>query len=194
MDLNGQMRNNNTLKYLKHAEIDSKQWNHCIDNAPNCRVYGYYWHLNRTAEIWDALIWGNYEFVMPLPFRKKLGIKYIYQPLFSQQLGIFPNPPEEIKEQFYNLLLQSFRYSNFQINAANSPSSKESEINFIPRKNYLLKLNTNYTQLSKKFAKNTKRNIAKANKNELTLVQGVGMEEYLEFNKTFMLSKCNYTF
>ena len=171
------------LQYIKHENIDSEKWNRCIDNSANCRVYGYDWHLDRTAIEWDALVLGDYEFVMPLPFRKKLGVKYLYQPLFSQQLGIFPNPSEIVQEKFYTELLKRFRYSDVQINSGNNLISTKKEIEFLDRKNYLLPLNQDYNQLTNSFSKNTKRNLAKANKNKLSLVRGMQLEEYLEFKQ-----------
>ena len=171
------------IRYIKHDNIDSKKWNQCIDNSSNCRIYGYDWHLDRTAIIWDALIWGDYEFVMPLPYRKKMGIKYLYQPLFSQQLGIFPNPTEIIKEKFYDKLLIHFKYSDIQINSENSATSNIKMIKFLARENFLLSLNQDYNELYQLFSKNTKRNLAKANKNKLNLIQGIRLEEYLEFKQ-----------
>ncbi len=185
------MNKSEKLYYIEHKDIDSEKWNRCIDNSPNCRVYGYDWHLDRTAIIWDALVWGDYEFVMPLPYRKKWGIKYLYQPLFSQQLGIFPNPTEIIKEIFYTELLKNFKYSDFQINSKNSATSNEKDINFAARVNYLLLLNQDYNLLSKSFSKNTKRNLVKANKNKLSLVQGIRLEEYLEFKQENLVASLN---
>ncbi len=185
------MKNNLKIKYFKHAEIDSEKWNRCIDRAENCRIYGYDWHLDRTAEIWDALIVGDYEFVMPLPYKIKLGIKYLYQPLYSQQLGIFPNPPDAVKKQFFDLLFHYFRYADFQINSGNATVTPDNEIDFIPRKNYLLDLTRNYSELSKAFSTNTKRNIKKANKNSLTLIRGIGLEEYLDFKSENLTAGLN---
>lgn len=169
------------LRYIKHQDIDSEKWNRCIDEALNCRIYAYSWHLDRTAITWDALIWGDYKFVMPLPIRKKMGIKYIYQPLFSQQLGIFPNPTIDIKNQFYSALTQNFFYSDVQINSANSPESEFQNIDFSGRNNYLLSLESEYVEIKRAYSTNTKRNIARANKNNLTLVAGMQLEEYLRF-------------
>ena len=67
--------------FLNERSINSIKWNQCIDNSFNCRIYSYDWHLDRTAIEWDALIYGNYKFIMPLPYRKKWGIKYLFQPL-----------------------------------------------------------------------------------------------------------------
>ena len=169
------------IQYVKHDDIDSIKWNQCIDNSFNCRIYSYDWHLDRTAIEWDALIYGNYKFIMPLPYRKKWGIKYLFQPLFSQQLGIFPNPSEEVAELFYIELIKRFRYSNFQLNSKNPIIKNLDGIDFLPRQNYLLGLHFSYNELSSAFSKNTKRNLAKANKSNLNFVRGISLEEYIEF-------------
>lgn len=175
------MDKTNNFRRIKHDEIDSEKWNRCIDTALNCRVYAYDWHLDRTAIDWDALVWGDYEYVMPLPFRSKMGIKYLYQPLFSQQLGIFPTPPLQISRAFYNYILNHFKYSDLHTNSENIPPEDAFEIDFIPRKNYLLPLHKKYPLLSASFSKNTKRNIAKSKKEGLTLVKGIRLETYLKF-------------
>jgi len=178
-----QMNNTFNLQYIKHEDVDSNKWNRCIDKAPNCRIYGYDWHLDRTAIIWDALVWGDYEFVMPLPFRQKWGIRYLYQPLFSQQLGIFPSPPNNIAVLFYTELSKRFRFSDSHLNSENTALKDLNEITFLARKNYLLQLLPNYKELAGSFSKNTKRNLIKAGKNNLHLITGIRLEEYLEFKK-----------
>lgn len=177
------MTNSSKLQYIKHKDIDSIKWNQCIDTAPNCRIYGYDWHLDRTAIIWDALIWGDYEFVMPLPFRNKWGIKYLYQPLFSQQLGIFPSPLNTVATLFYIEISRRFRFSDSHLNSENNALENLTEIDFLARKNYLLKLKPDYKELSKSFSENTKRNLIKAGKNNLHLVAGIRLKEYLDFKK-----------
>lgn len=169
------------IKYIKHQNIDSEKWNDCIKNAPNQRFYALDFHLDRTAEIWDALIFGDYKFVMPMPLKKKWGITYLNQPLFSQQLGIFPTPPNEIAKQFYSILIEKFRYINIQLNAQNPSIQDCNGIDFIPRKNYLLSLNRNFSEINSGYSNNTKRNLVKAGKNNLNFVSGIRLEEYLEF-------------
>lgn len=175
------MNNHQEIRYIEHENIDSEKWNRCIENAINSRFYANDWHLDRTAVIWDALVLGDYEFVMPLTLRKKLGISYLYQPLFCQQLGIFPSPPNEIATYFYNILVEKFRYSDIQLNAQNQQVKVEKEIDFLPRQNYLLQLNQDYNTISGGYSKNTKRNLTKAKSNNLKLIAGIRLEEYLEF-------------
>jgi hypothetical protein len=179
------MSKSKEFRRMKHAEIDSDKWNKCIYEAPNSRIYAYDWHLDRTAVIWDALVWGDYEYVMPLPFRKKLGIYYLYHPMYTQQLGIFPSPPAKVAESFYNYIYQNFRYSDTTINAENIPLKLAACIKFNARNNYLLSLSPAYTELAAKFSTNTKRNIAKAKKQKLNLVAGIRLEDYLEFASEF---------
>ncbi len=77
------------IKYLKHKDIDKNKWDECINEAPNGLIYGMSWYLDRVCPGWDALVSDDYEAVMPLPWKQKMGLKYVYHPLFAQQLGVF---------------------------------------------------------------------------------------------------------
>ncbi len=46
-----------------------------------------------AAGQWDALVLDDYQAVMPLTWRSKFGIRYLYQPAFTQQTGIFSASP-----------------------------------------------------------------------------------------------------
>lgn len=170
---------------IKHAQIDSAKWNQCIDGALNCRIYAFDWHLDRTAIEWDALVYGDYEYVMPLPFRKKLGIKYLYQPIYSQQLGIFPPPSPNVLKAFISLVQDKFKYSDVQLNALNVPEESGNDI-FVERQNYLLPLVEDFKTIISSYSKNTKRNIAKAQQHDLNIIEGIRLETYLEFKKQNM--------
>lgn len=173
------------IHYIKHAQIDSEKWNQCIDGALNCRIYAFDWHLDRTAIEWDALVYGDYEYVMPLPFRKKLGIKYLYQPLYSQQLGVFPPPSTSILKAFISEVQNKFKYSDVQLNAQNMPGEIGKDT-FIERQNYLLPLVNDFKTIISSYSKNTKRNIAKAQQHDLNIIEGIRLETYLEFKKKNM--------
>lgn len=175
------MSDANKLQYIKHQDIDYDKWDRCIDEAINCRIYAYTWQLDRAAQRWDALVYGDYEYVMPLPVRSKFGIKYLYQPMFSQQLGIFPLPEKALSSLFYKYISEHFRYAQLNLNSANLPDKKFNEITFSPRKNYLLPLAQSYKSIIKFYSTNARRNIAKANKNKLNIVEGIRLETFLEF-------------
>ncbi|WP_297086796.1 hypothetical protein [uncultured Draconibacterium sp.] len=168
------------IKYIKHKNIDSAKWNACIDRAQNCRIYAYDWHLDRTAIVWDALVYGDYEYVMPLPYRKKLGIRYLYQPIYSQQLGIFPAPSATLHKVFIDKVQQHFWYSDVQFNSQNMPIEDE-QVACTERYNYLLPLNQDFKAIIGGYSKHTKRNISKSQRNDLNIIEGIRLEEYLAF-------------
>lgn len=175
------MEQSTGLKYITHSAIDTEKWNRCIDESLNSRIYAYSWQLDRAAHSWDALVLGNYEYVMPLPIGKKLGMKYLFQPLFSQQLGIYPAPKPEISNLFYRYLADHFRFAETQLNSGNLPGKNIENLTFLPRKNYLLPLGNDYKSIVSFYSNNTKRNISKAQKNGLSIVEGIRLETYLGF-------------
>ena len=79
------------IQYLKRSGIDTAKWNACIDAASNGLIYGYSFYLDTMSKHWDALVMGDYTAVMPLTWKSKYGIHYLYQPFFAASLGVFGN-------------------------------------------------------------------------------------------------------
>ena len=177
----------NQIKYIKHQDIDRQKWARCLENADNSRFYANDWHLDRTAIVWDALVWGDYDYIMPLPVRNKFGFSYVYQPLFCQQLGIFPTPSNSMAEIFYNSLPDKFSYSDVHLNSRNPSIQNKGETEFLPRQNYLLDLKYNYKSLLRSYSTNTKRNITKAGGNNLHYIAGIRLEEFLAFKEANLI-------
>jgi hypothetical protein len=171
------------LKYLNHKSIDFDKWDLCLGEAHNSRIYANSWFLDRTAVEWDALVYGDYEYVMPLPVRRKLGINYLYQPLYSQQLGIFPAAPPKVATAFFEALQQRFMYIDVQLNSSNLPVRDLKVVGFTGRKNYLLPVGSDYHAIEAAYSSNTRRNLSKAESNRLSFAEGIPMEAYLEFKQ-----------
>ncbi|MBK6281900.1 MAG: hypothetical protein IPF54_03830 [Draconibacterium sp.] len=180
---------NSQIKYINHKDIDAEKWALCIENAENSRMYANIWHLDRAAIVWDALVYGDYKFVMPLPVRSKFGFSYVYQPLFCQQLGIFPEPQTSITEEFQKALFEKFKYADIHLNSQNHFDRKSMDFELLPRDNFLLDLKYNYKSLARNYSTNTKRNIAKAAKNNLQYIVGIQLEEYLAFKRANIKDK-----
>ena len=92
------------LKHLLHSEIDKVKWNHCISKSDHALLYAEAEYLDALAVNWDALVLNDYESVMPLCWKSKWGINYLYQPPFVQQSGIFSTKPlsDIVVQQFIN--------------------------------------------------------------------------------------------
>ncbi len=77
------------IRHLRHATINRRAYDACIEAAPNGVIYGLSWWLDGVAPGWEALVLDEYRAVLPLPVKRRYGIRLVEQPLFCQFLGIF---------------------------------------------------------------------------------------------------------
>ena len=151
------------IHYLAQEKIDHKKWDTAIDQAVNGQSYAYSWYLDCVADNWDALVTDDYTYIMPLPWNSKwLGIKQIYQPTFTQQLGVFGKEKvsEEIVFLFLKALPPSFKYILTHLNEAN-PIDTLADFTINPRRNMLLDLSESHEVLHSRFRKSLRRRIRK---------------------------------
>ena len=169
-----------TINYLKQAEIDKTKWDYCVENAINCMVYGMSWYLDEVCENWDGLILDDYQAVMPLPWKSKFAIKYIYHPFFSQQLGLFfQNQKHNQVDKFIKHIPSKFLKVELSLNAMNEANS----LLTTKRINYVLNTNSGYPELYKAFNENTKRNIKKGEKNYSLIREDISISDFLTLKK-----------
>lgn len=110
------------LVLLEREDIDDKLWNGCVHFAINALPFGYTWYLDNVAEHWKGLVWGDYQAVMPLVYKKKLGSWTIYQPELTRQLGLFSmNPPAPaLMKKFVAAIPDEVKAVTMNLNALNS--------------------------------------------------------------------------
>jgi hypothetical protein len=176
------MKNTSKLRYVKNAKIDYAKWNDVIDNADNMLGYANTCYLDVVSEVWDAFVYGDYEYVMPLTITKRVGMSLLQQPLYCQQLGIFPTPSPEILQEFIEAMRNKFKYANINLNSSN----KEIEAKFdgvTQVKNFLLDLSLPYDEIIKSYSNHTLRHLKKAYANNLEVKEYVKVETYLNFIK-----------
>jgi hypothetical protein len=166
------------IHFLNHNEIDKTKWDLCIGNDPNGLVYGLSWYLDIVSPGWEALVEGDYETIMPLTRKKKIGINYIIQPPFCQQLGIFgPNSRhDETCKMFLNSIPSTFKYININLNSINVPAAGEHYCK--QRINQLLSLNSNYPDLYKNFDNKTKKNIKRSVKRGIMVDSDISLIDF----------------
>jgi hypothetical protein len=150
------------IKHLTHNDIDTKKWDNCISNAVNGNVYAWSWYLDIVSPNWDALVLDNYRAVMPLTWSKKYGIIYIYQPFFTQQLGLFSGDviTEEMLSLFIEAIPAKYRFIELSMNV--DVSSVCNMHVFGIGSTTHLKLNNPFEELRKSYNTNTLRNLKKA--------------------------------
>ena len=168
------------IQYLKNNEIDIEKYDNCIKSSLNSRIYAFSWYLNIVADNWDVLVLNDYEAVMPLPWRSKYFIKYIYPPAWTQQLGVFSSFKIEayLVNQFINAIPKKFKKITVQFNAENDVSSFKTE----KRTNYILKLDKPFEEIYKGFNKNRKRDLKKAETEKYSIDKEISADEFLYFS------------
>ena len=153
------------IKYLKRNQIDIQKYDTCIELAINSRIYAYSWYLDIVADNWDALVLNDYEAVMPLPWRQKYFIKYVYPPAWTQQLGVFSTlvTSQDLILNFIKAIPRKFKKITIQFNSENKFHHK----NLTERINYILPLNNTYEEIHQKYRKDRKKRLRQlVNKDE----------------------------
>lgn len=167
------------IRFLKHNEIDAGKWDGCIAKSVNGNAYALSWYLDIIHGDWEALVEGDYERVMPLTGNRKYGIRYLFQPYFAQQLGVFStsklNPA--IVMDFLRAIPPHYRFIDINLNSYNKIDSEEYDI--IYNRNHVLDLIYKYEKITENYSTNTKRNLKKSRLNHLTLMKGVKPEEII---------------
>jgi len=166
-------------------------WDSCIAEAFNGIAYAYSWYLNAVYEHWDALVAGDYEYVMPLTWRKKYGISYIFQSFLSQQHGIFTKQllNKAIKQAFIDSIPKKFKYIEMSLNQFNliEPEGFTHRL----RTTYELDLNLPYQKLYDNFKKSTQKNVRRTKNKNIAVNQSISIEQFIQFYKDSTLKDKN---
>ena len=164
------------IRLLKHNEINKRRWDDCINKSFNGNVYALSWYLDIVHPNWNALIENDYERVMPLTNSKKLGLSYMFQPFFVQQLGVFSTSQlsQEDVDNFINAIPQQYLLTQYRLNSYNKVDY-DSDI-IAKHRNVELDLIYDYQYLYNNYNNNTKRNLAKAEAAGLSINNNINPE------------------
>lgn len=168
------------IKYLTNTEINKSKWDKCISDASNGYIYAYSWYLDIVCNGWDALVLNDYEAVFPLTWGKKYGIYYLYQPFFTQQLGLFSANElnGNILNHFLEAIPRKFRHIDICLNSANKINKNQYKVS--SRVTHYLNLNREYEQINSLYSYQIKRNIKKALKNEIQITNNIKTQKIIQ--------------
>ena len=150
------------ISFVKHASINKQKWDNCISSSFNGLIYAYSWYLDIVAPGWNALIEDDYRSIMPLPYKSKLSVKYIAQPNFIQQLGVFS--PHQLSDDIVNAFVHAIpaEYKLIQYNLNKYNNYTEERFSAEQWVTYEMDLIEPYKHLYVNYAENTRRNLRKA--------------------------------
>ena len=179
------------ITYVTRDNLNIEQYDDCISNAVNSRIYGYSWYLDIvTHKQWDALVLDDYAAVMPLPRRRKYFINYVYLVSWSQQLGVFSiaTIDTQMVTEFMNAIPRKFKLVDTLLNA----DSKFEDKNVTTKINYVLPLSASYETLFGNYNKGRKSNVKQALSHNLSIAIDYDYRDIITFfraNKGHEVSK-----
>ncbi|MCD4769360.1 MAG: hypothetical protein K8R35_04255 [Bacteroidales bacterium] len=127
---------------------------------------------------WDALIDGDYNYVFPLPHRKKYGLPYIYTPVFLQKLGLFSyeyKSPRRL-EEFIGFIPDRYILTDLRISG--EPQNIKGKI--VSRDNFELPLINSYDLLINGYTSDCRRNIKLAETDNLAFSGEIPAKEAVD--------------
>lgn len=158
------------IEYVPHNKLDAEAWDARLHRTANASWYGTYAALEAASPGWDALVDRDKGIQMPLTWRRKMGIRYLFQPLMLQHLGPYaPQPSPQCAGRFLEEASKHFRYAD--INLATLAVPKMGHIWCEERRSHVLELDGSIKSLRKGYSTNHQRNLKKAVK------QGVAVEQ-----------------
>jgi hypothetical protein len=169
--------------FLSHRDIDKAQWDQCINQCTNGLIYAQSWYLDIVSPGWAALITPGFDYIMPLTWKKKYGIRYLFQPAFVQQLGIFTihkDIPDSILYEFISAIPKEYSYLDFFVNHKNQFAENHfSELILQKRLTHHLLLDQDIEKIRKGYSENLLRNIKRAHKNNFAVTTDVSIDEII---------------
>lgn len=147
------------IRHLVHHDIDKRRWDARLLSCRNRLWYAQSWVLDLASPGWEAVVDDASGAMMPLTWRRKWGVDYLFQPLGLQQLGVFA--PESSQTDAVRLLLsvpERFRYWDIAMQEIPGLTSL-ADGRIEQRVNQSLLLDRSVDELRKAYAKNHLRNL-----------------------------------
>jgi hypothetical protein len=163
-----------SIEYVARRDLDTSLWDQAVSAPANGFIYARSSYLDLLADNWDALVIDNYKMVMPLPFRIKWGIRYLYQPAFIQQLGVIGINSNDETERCIAKAKEYFRYAAINLNFDNKIMATQACSNFI------LDLTKTYSELTGSYNYYLRKTTRETKTSELLYKPSVAFETSID--------------
>lgn len=178
------------VTFVPYHRIDKDKWDKCILGSSNSMVYALSVCLDTIAGKWDALVLGDYEAVMPITYKSKYAIKYLYQPSFLQQGGIFltGTAGKDLVAVFIKALTGKYKFAEIALNYGNDvPVIKG--IKVVLRNNFILNLQNNYDTIRTNYSANLLQELRRLQKFKLVYQREGSIKEAVDLYRKLYAEK-----
>jgi len=148
------------LQIIPSHKIDNAKWEACLAANANGLIYASFAYLNSMADNWSGLIINDYESIMPLPWRRKWSVTYLYTPPFIQQLGLIGNT-SLVDENILKAINKFTKYGDYFLNFPNELLPLNSTLS--SKCNYILDLSVGYDSIKKGYSNELSGYLKRAN-------------------------------
>lgn len=179
-----------SIRKVKRKNLDLEKYSRALNDSLNYRIYAEDWYLDiLTNGKWECLVYGDYEVIMPIPLQFKFGMKFVLQPVYCQQLGLFYK--EEITEELFREFekkLHNYRVRSYCFNEENTEIYN---LQGEKRVNYILDLSKPYEEIFKKYKKKRRKDLNKGS--GIQLVENNTAENHFKIQREFYKNLTNFT-
>lgn len=164
---------------MTRTQLDPARWDACLDRAENGLIYARSWYLDLVSPGWEGWVQpaadGTYRCVVPVPVRRKWGLRYVAQPPMTQQLGWFgpPPTPQELRD-LIRRLAASFRLVEYSLHDALPPPPTDAAWRVVPRATAHLSLQNDRESIRRGYARGKKSALRRAARADLRVVDAPG--------------------
>ncbi|WP_165370384.1 GNAT family N-acetyltransferase [Hymenobacter persicinus] len=154
------------LQYLPFSALNLVAWDACVLAAEQAVPYAQVAWLRATAGRWDAVVevedaTGAYLSVLALPVKRRPWGREVYQPAFTQQLGLLTTADSRHRAVADYLALLPGRYARLytQLNLENAVAAAPSGFTLTWRQTYVLDLSASGEELLQGYAADYRRRL-----------------------------------
>jgi len=173
------------IKHLRHNEIDKAQWDVLLLQCSDRLWYMQSWVLDVSCPGWEALMDVEHGAIMPLLWRRKLGVDYLYQPYGMQQQGVFAKAPNaELHRAFLQEVPSRFKYWDIHVNSSMHVPPL-GDLNVEENTNQTLVLDRSIDTMRAAYSTGHRRNVRKAVEAFPEVFEDLGIPEFVSlFQRT----------
>ncbi len=145
------------ISLLKQKEICKDKWDDLLLLQDKPRPYAFSWYLDIMSPEWSALVVNDYEYICPLPEKRKMFFSYLATPVFLQALGVYPTAKagQTVLKDIYRQIEKKYVFTDFC--SCDKPVEQLFEIQDMY--NYVLPIGSEYKEIWENYGSDCRRNI-----------------------------------
>ena len=165
------------IELIQNTEIDYDKYDRCIAGSFNASIFALTWFLNICSPGWELLMLNDYEYCMPLTFKKFAGIKFLRNGPFCMQSGIFSKKeiPKNMINSFISAIPANYIPHHYAFNVFNQLNTRTTD------HVYSFDLIQDYSQIRLRYSHENLKLLNKSKDQKLHFSESLNNHTFLQF-------------